>query len=389
MTSERTLHTRLEDTRPTTLRPMKLPRLGTRRLARAHVTLKERPRAARLGRQALDAVCEALGRELGCSVHATGRLLEAVVMPATGLAHSAAFALVGLVATGGTAVLELEPPVLFAALERLAGAGAKPGPVMELTRLEEATFAYLVLSMLCALRQQEDLQRLFSPHLTGVTMSRTEALARLDARQRHVAVELTVTVGRTTAGGRLVLPAVVLEGALKAWPVERELELAPEVLEARLVARCFVGRTSLPREALETLGVGDVVLFEGLRRDEARLFGSGRLALRGFELVGDFAPEGFSLYRARGRALPKESDMVDVNERSEGMPPLPVDVEIELTRLMVPLSELAVLKPGALLPLHINASEPVVLRVGDRAVARAELVDIEGEVGARILTLLP
>ncbi|HSP80090.1 MAG TPA: type III secretion system cytoplasmic ring protein SctQ [Myxococcaceae bacterium] len=383
------MHSRLGDSQSTTLRPMRLSRLGTRRLARAPVTLNERPRAARLGRQALDAVCEALGRELGCPVHATGRLLEAVVMPATGLAHSAAFALVGLSATGGTAVLELEPPVLFAALERLAGSGARLGPVLDLTRLEEATFAYLGLSVLCALRHQEELQRLFAPHLTGVTMRRTEALARLDARQRHVGVELTVTVGQTTAGGRLVLPAVVLEGALKTWPAEREPEIAPELLEARLEARCFVGRTSLPREALETLGVGDVVLVEGLRCDEARLFGPGRLALRGFELAGDFAPEGFSLDRARRRALPKESDMVDVSTRIEGMPPLPVDVEIELTRLMVPLSELASLKPGALLPLHINASEPVVLRVGDRAVARAELVDIEGEVGARILTLLP
>ena len=81
--------------------------------------------------------------------------------------------------------------------------------------------------------------------------------------------------------------------------------------------------------------------------------------------------------------------MATVIEQSGGMPPLPVDVEIELTRLMLPLSELAVLKPGALLPLRINASEPVLLRIGDRAVARAELVDIDGEVGARILNLLP
>jgi len=31
----------------------------------------------------------------------------------------------------------------------------------------------------------------------------------------------------------------------------------------------------------------------------------------------------------------------------------------------------------------------VLLRVGDRAVARAELVDVEGQVGARILEVLP
>jgi type III secretion protein Q len=368
---------------------MRLRRLGTRRLSRAHMTLNERPRVVRLARQALQLVCDSLGKELGCPVRAEARLLEAVVMPATGLAHTAAFALVDLSAAGGTAVLELEPPVLFAALERLAGAGTKPGPLTGLTRLEEASFAFLGLSALYALRGQDELQRRFGPRLTGVTMNRTEALARLDARQRHLGVELTVSVGGTTAGGRLLLPAVVLEGALKDLPAEHDPEIAPEVLAARLGARCFMGHTSLPREALASLAIGDVVLFEGVRREGERLLGMGLLVLRGFELAGDFGPEGFSLNRAHRRGLFQESDMANVNERSEGMPPLPVDVEIELTRLSLSLSELAGLKPGALLPLRINASEPVLLRVGDRVVARAELVDIEGEVGARILTLVP
>jgi type III secretion protein Q len=366
---------------------MRLHRLGTRRLSRAHVTLNERPQVARSARQALQGMCDALGRELGCPVRAEARLLETVVMPRTGLAHTAAFALVDLSAAGGTGVLELEPPVLFAALERLAGAGTRPGPITELTRLEEASFAFLGLLALDALRGQEELRRRFAPRLTGVTMSRTEVLARLDARQRHLGVELMVTVGQTTAGGRLVLPAVVLDGVLKELPVERDAELAPEVLAARLEARCFVGRTSLPCKALEALGEGDVVLLEGLCREGRALSGPGRLVMRGFELTGDFTPEGFSLRHAHRRGLSQESDMVTVIERSEGMPPLPVEVEIELTRLMLPLSELAGLKPGALLPLRINASEPVLLRVGDRVVARAELVDLEGEVGARILTL--
>lgn len=69
-------------------------------------------------------------------------------------------------------------------------------------------------------------------------------------------------------------------------------------------------------------------------------------------------------------------------------PALPVEVEVELTRLRLTVGELAGIRAGSILPLHINAAEPVLLRVGDRAVARAELVEIEGEVGARILTLL-
>ncbi|WP_245919510.1 FliM/FliN family flagellar motor switch protein [Melittangium boletus] len=379
-----------DHTQSTTVKAMGLRRLGIRRLSRAHVMLRQRPQVGRLGQRALLSVCEALERELGCNVRVEARVLESVVMPASGLAHTAAFAWVDLSATGGTAVLELEPAVLFAGLERLSGSETKSVPLTGLTRLEEASFAFLGLSVLYALRGQEELWRRFSPRLTGVTMSRTDTLARLDNRQPHLGVELTVTVGRTTAGGRLLLPAKVLDGAWKDLPVERDEGIASEVLAAKLAAWCRMGCASLPREAWGALGAGDVILFEGLRWEGSGLSGAGRLVLKGFELRGDFSPQGFSLNRAHSRGVLQEQDMVtQVNERSEGMPPLPVDVEIELTRFMLPLSELAVLKPGALLPLRISASEPVLLRVGDRAVARAELVDIEGEVGARILCLLP
>ena len=56
------------------------------------------------------------------------------MIPAAGLAHTTAFVLLDLSATGGCAVLELELPVLFAALERLAGSSQRPSPVTRLTR---------------------------------------------------------------------------------------------------------------------------------------------------------------------------------------------------------------------------------------------------------------
>ncbi|XXF76500.1 type III secretion system cytoplasmic ring protein SctQ [Myxococcaceae bacterium GXIMD 01537] len=370
-------------------KPSRLSRLGTRRLARAHLTLAQRPRVAQLARQALSDICGQLGRDLGCALTAEARLLESVIRPLTGLGHSPAFALFELSGRGGMAVLEVDTPVLFAALDRLSGAGQKLGLVTRLTRLEEAAFAYLLLSALSAFRAHDELHRRFAPRLTSMTMNRAEAVACLDDRQPHVGVELALTVAQLQGSARLVLPAVVLEAGVRDVPAERARDIAPEVLAAALWARCFIGSTPLPHDAFEVIAVGDVIIFEDVRREAGSLRGPGRLVARGFELAGDFSVEGFSLTRASTRGIPKELSMVAVTERIEGMPPLPVDVEIELTRLMVPLSELAALKPGGVLPLHINASEPVLLRVGDRAVARAELVEIEGEVGARILALLP
>ncbi|MCP3145086.1 type III secretion system cytoplasmic ring protein SctQ [Pyxidicoccus xibeiensis] len=381
------MNTEVEQSRTKKVRALRA--LGSRQLTRAHAVLSERPCVAALGREALGVVAEVLARELGCEVRAEARLLEAAVAPQTGLAWPAVFALLELSAVGGTAVLELEPALAFAALERIAGAGQRPGVVTELARLEEATLAYLLLLVLSAVRSQVGLYSRLGPRLSGLSMRRAEVLARLDGRQPLVAVELSLTVGEASAGARLLLPAPVLQTVFQDLPLERGSDLAPEVLAAALEARCLIGQTPLSARALEALVVGDVVLFEGVRREGGRLHGHGRLVTRGFALAGDFRAEGFSLTRAQAHTVFQEADMAVVNEKSGGMPPLPVEVEIELTRVMLPLSELAALKPGALLPLHINASEPVLLRVGDRAVARAELVEIEGEVGARVLALLP
>ncbi|WP_228564850.1 type III secretion system cytoplasmic ring protein SctQ [Myxococcus sp. AB036A] len=381
------MKTRIEHAASRKVRPLR--RLGARRLTRAHLVLAERPQAGGLGREALDAVMAALTRELGCPVHAEARFLESVVSPSVGLGEPAIFALLELSAVGGTAVLELEPALAFMGLERIAGAGQRPGVVTELARLEEATLAYVLLVALSAVRAAGGAYPWLGPRLVGVTMSRSDVVARLDPREPLVGIEVMVSVGESRAGARLLLPSQVVQTVFQALPVERAPGIAPEVLAASLEARCLVGQTPLPANALDALVVGDVVVFEGVRKQAGQLFGPGRLVTRGFALSGDFLAEGFSLTRAQGRGIPQESDMVAVNKQEEGMPPLPVDVEIELTRVMIPLSELAALKPGALLPLHINASEPVVLRVGDRAVARAELVEIEGEVGARVLALLP
>ena len=135
-----------------------------------------------------------------------------------------------------------------------------------------------------------------------------------------------------------------------------------------------------PRDA-SALGRGDVLVFPLVTAEGSRLSGPGRLLTSSFELRGTFSAAGFTLTRAMER-LPQETVM------SSADPTVPIEVEIELTRLRVPLDQLGALQVGAVMPLHISAAQSVVLRVGDRAVARAELVEVEGEIGARILSML-
>ncbi len=67
---------------------------------------------------------------------------------------------------------------------------------------------------------------------------------------------------------------------------------------------------------------------------------------------------------------------------------LPVTLTVELGRLSLTLSKLADLKPGDVVGLMRNSSEPIDLTSGDRLVARAELVQMDQELGIRILQVL-
>lgn len=65
----------------------------------------------------------------------------------------------------------------------------------------------------------------------------------------------------------------------------------------------------------------------------------------------------------------------------------PIELRVELARVALTLSELAEMRPGEVLVTGRPLGTEVVLRAGDRAVATGELVDVEGELGVRVLRL--
>jgi type III secretion protein Q len=363
-------------------------RLGNRKLTRAHVGLVARPAFRQEAQDALQASCAALEQQLRCPVMGTGRLLDAALDPRKHLPSTAVFALIHLSSTGSMALLEGELPFVVSLLARLSGLSGRLAAATQLTRIEDAALSFLVLVALSAIRHHEPLQRRFAPRLLSVHLWRREVLDQLDGGL-HVGVEIGLDVGGTAGSLRLWVPAHVVQTVIADQGTSPG-PIAPEVLTSALPSRVFAGRSTLDAADLAAIHQGDVVLLDGLRVSEGRVHGSARLLSPTFELAGTLAADGFSFSHARSRAIPQESSMA-----TPPPPPiehgasLPVEVEVELTRIKLPLADLAVIKSGALLPLHINASEPVLLRVGDRAIARAELVEIEGEVGARILTLLP
>jgi type III secretion protein Q len=241
----------------------------------------------------------------------------------------------------------------------------------------------MLLLAIEAARANPMIESLFAPRLMSVHTDRAEALGRLDCRKRHLSLHVRPELEGARGIMRFIMPALAVERACHHVEEAVPGPLDYAVAEARVPARLMAGRASLSLADIGSLNVGDVVVFDGLKIQDGVVSGAARLESRTFELNGSVANGGFTFTQARTRAITEETNVA--NDVAD--PALPVEVEIELTRLLMPVGELATLKPGAVVPLHINAAQPVMLRIGDRAVARAEIVEVDGELGARIISM--
>jgi type III secretion system YscQ/HrcQ family protein len=162
----------------------------------------------------------------------------------------------------------------------------------------------------------------------------------------------------------------------------------------------IVAGVSLSRRAdLRELVVGSIFLpgeplwVDARGRGHALLAGPG--AERGVRV--DWGSNGGIVLRGDTQSLAldtasSEGDMGDANDLNQTLADAaleaPLVVRVEIGAVSLSASEWAALKPGDVIETGQRVAEPVLLRIGGRAVARGELVDIEGEVGVRVRELL-
>jgi type III secretion protein Q len=249
--------------------------------------------------------------------------------------------------------------------------------VTSLSRIESAALGWLALSAIKGLRTIQPFEERFGPRLVTVTLDRGEVLRSVDSTVRHLAIELMLHGEHPLGGARVLVPAKLLQAAVQTAPRAEAPPAHEAVLSTTLTAQTRFGVAQLVRADLGELSAGDVIVFAGSSLNEERLFGPARLLTSSFELVGELGPDGFTLTRIT-HPTPEHAMSNSLN----------VDVEIELTTIQVPVRQLGTIAPGSVLPLHINAAQTVTLRIDGRKVALAELVEVEGEIGARITAML-
>jgi hypothetical protein len=315
-------------------------------LSRGYAALT--PAARALGSECAASVARSLSAVIGRELRVEGRAVPAAPAPRAAAARLA----IELGALPGRAVLEVEAALVVRLVDVLAGGTGGGATAAALTPVEAGALDLLALAAIDGACAVGPIEERLAPRLSaGADADVPGALA----------IELRLEAGELSGRARLLLPAAAVSSLAGSGPPGESGG------PARLPASLRSGSATLSPDELAALAPGDVVVIEPADGGLEDLVLPGGARLRG---------------RRDGDAFTVEEVLV-----SQSPAQLPIVLEVEFARLEISAAELARLAPGAVWTLPVDRRGLVTLRAGERAVARGELVDVEGAVGVRVLSV--
>ena len=307
--------------------------------------------------------------------------------------------------------IEVELSLAHAAVEILLGGPGDPVPLRPLTEIEEGVMCYVVLEVLRALAShlEPNVPRL---RLDGVARKIDPCLLQFGGDSQVAIVLFRCSLGAHEGFARMILPASMLEMTVPepfaSGEHAQERRRARIVQHGPLLAsintwlRVEIGSVEVGVADLAGLTPGDVVLIgePSVRSDrgdpgtaELRV-GAGRAG--GF--VADVALDRdqyvatITSFRAHAhenaQAEPYEVQMKELSkEGAELLGDIPLHIAVELGRVPLTAEQVVTLHAGQVVELNRGPGEPVDLSVNGRVIARGELVEVEDQLGVRILSI--
>lgn len=335
-------------------------------------------------------------------------------------------------------LLEVELGLAHAMVDLLLGGAGETVSLRALSDIEEGVVSFVLLEALRAAAgggpEQAPVVR-----LEGMLHSVDEGVALLGPGAPLVVFLVKAEVGAHHGHLRLVLPHASLaqeprRPTPERWRAQVQAHLG-RLSSVRAELRCVIGRADLTAADIRALGTGDVVLLdEATARPDlgeggtARLeVGPGRCARLDAEvgleqgawkaIIRAFQPgeqghaggppteadQAAALVLAglarRGRAGAQDESEVTHPEGGDGMDAMsgdgadllgdvPLQLTVELARLPMTAEAVVGLRVGQVLDLERGSAEPVELSINGKVVARGELVEVEGQLGVRVQSLV-
>jgi type III secretion system YscQ/HrcQ family protein len=282
-------------------------------------------------------------------------------------------------ATGrGRFAIVLSPAIARYVAERVVGSDAADVALgaVPLSRGELGLVGYVVARMLAV--SQSDAA------LIDASSAR-EAIATLPGRHA-ILWSATITIGSVRGPAWLVTPIDLAHGRSSDATIDPSLPVRASIV---------IGAATLPIGEVRGLAIGDVLVPDSLTFDPRTLTGRARLVVgRSREIGIELANGGWCVADVAGLAAPtparrEKVSMSDATDARETLSDVDVELSIELARIEMSVGEVSSLAPGVVITSGRAIGERVAIRAGERVIAYGELVDVEGEIGVRLLEVAP
>jgi flagellar motor switch protein FliM len=318
-------------------------------------------------------------------------------------------------------LLEVDIALAHWAIDTLLGGTGEAVGLRPLTDIEEGVMTFVVLETLKTLAPSLD-SSLPKLRLETIAPTLNDAGALLSEEESLAMVQLKAVFGGHTGFVRLFIPEGVLALAEPPFdaPVRRVRRIADAQSHGARLGnvsawlRAEIGHVEVTAGDLAQLRERDVVLVDGLtaRPDKgeggtvklklglARAgYIAGELVLQNQAfvakvtevVVGAPAPpasEGDGAAGAEDAARAGRANMQEGQaEGADLLNDIPLQVAVEIGRLPITAEEVVGLKVGHVFDLNRQVGEPLDLSVNGKIVARGELVEVEGNLGIRIVSL--
>ncbi len=290
---------------------------------------------------------------------------------------------------GARLALEFEPRLAAVMLDRLLG-GDGTGAAASQTALREVERGVLAWGVARLLSETQSVWRV------GTVVTGLAAARHALGDQGSSVWSAHLGLGEGSRGVvRLWVPDHI---ALPPQPIGPESSRTARSIE--LMFTLEAGRVALTPDTIAGLGRGDIVLFDESwpERSGHRLRAVGaertlwwcRRHADGFEVTGSEPATALPTGRARvvaDRTTPEQEKAPMDDKTLESVGDAPIELTIEIARFVMTLEEVSKLQPGEVLAAGRAVGERVVLRAGEKRIAEGELVDVDGEVGIRLLQI--